>query len=50
MTAYEMAKEYYPRLWPKARIDALHRAGKLTDEEYYGIIGTEDTAGEEAGT
>ena len=41
MTVFEMAKKYYPRLWNKKRIDALHDAGKLTDEEYADILGTE---------
>ena len=43
MTVFEMAKKYYPRLWSKKRIDALHDAGKLTDEEYAAILsaGTE---------
>lgn len=36
---YEMAKKYYPTYWDKARIDALHDAGKLTDAEYNDIIG-----------
>ena len=38
MTVFEMAKKYYPRLWSKKRIDALHDAGKLTDEEYAEIL------------
>ena len=38
MTVFEMAKKYYPRLWSKNRIDALHDAGKLTDEEYAEIL------------
>ena len=40
MTAkvYEMAKKYYPLLWDKKRIDALYKAGKLTEEEYKEII------------
>ena len=43
MTVFEMAKKYYPRMWNKNRIDALHDAGKLTDEEYEAILlsGTE---------
>ena len=44
MTVFEMAKKYYPRLWNKKRIDALHDAGKLTDEEYTEILSaTADT-------
>ena len=38
MNAFEMAKKYYPRLWNKERIDALYKAGKLTEEEYNSII------------
>ncbi len=33
MSVYEMAKQYYPRLWDKARIEALTAAGKLTAEQ-----------------
>lgn len=38
-SVYEEAKEYYPTYWSKARIDALHDAGKLTKAEYDDIIG-----------
>ena len=38
-TVYEMAKEYYPRLWGEDRIKALFDAGKLTEEEYKTILG-----------
>lgn len=38
MTAFEMAKKYYPRLWDIDRINALYKAGKLTEEEYNLII------------
>ena len=38
MSAFEMAKKYYPRLWNKERIDALYAAGKLTEKEYNSII------------
>ena len=38
MTIFEMAKKYYPRLWSKNRIDALHDAGKLTDDEHAEIL------------
>ncbi len=37
MTAFEMAKKYYPRLWPLERLDALLATGKLTQEEYQQI-------------
>ena len=38
MTAFELAQKYYPKLWNRSRIDALHDAGKLTDEEYAAIV------------
>lgn len=44
MTVFEMAKKYYPRLWSKKRIDALHDAGKLTDDEYAKILATDADA------
>ena len=33
MTVYELAKQYYPRLWDKSRLEALVEAGRLTQEE-----------------
>ena len=39
MIVYEMAKNYYPRLWSIDRIEALYKAGKLTEEEYKSLIG-----------
>ena len=33
MSVFDMAKKYYPRLWSKERIQALVKAGKLTEEE-----------------
>lgn len=33
MNVYEMAKQYYPRLWDKSRLEALVRAGRLTEQE-----------------
>ena len=39
MTVYEMAKNYYPRLWGKDRLAALVAAGKLTTEQYEEITG-----------
>lgn len=38
MSVYEMAKQYYPRLWNKARIDALVEAGKLTQQQASDIL------------
>ena len=39
-TAFEMAQEYYPRLWSFERIEALYKAGKITKDEYDSIINT----------
>lgn len=33
MSVLELAKQYYPRLWDKARIEALVAAGRLSREE-----------------
>lgn len=33
MTVYEMAKQYYPRLWDKPRLESLVSAGRLTQAE-----------------
>lgn len=38
MNVYELAKKYYPDLWSDARLVALMEAGKLTEEEYKGIV------------
>ena len=37
-TVFELAKQYFPKLWDKDRIDALYEAGKLTEEEYKEIV------------
>ncbi len=42
MNVYELAKKYYPALWPKERIEALVRAGKLTEEEAKEVTGEDD--------
>ena len=43
MTVYEMAKNYYPRLWDKSRLEALVEAGRLTKNEAEEIMrGKED--------
>lgn len=42
MTVYEMALQYYPRLWDKSRLDQLVAAGKLTQKEYDKIIEKND--------
>jgi len=33
MTVYELAVKYYPRLWGWGRIEALVKAGRLTQDE-----------------
>lgn len=38
MTAYEMAEQYYPRLWDRSRLEQLVAAGKLTQEEMDRIV------------
>ena len=42
MSVFEMAKQYYPRLWDESRIEALVEAGKLTQEEADEIIRSQD--------
>lgn len=37
-TVFEIAQEYYPRLWSADRIEALYKRGFLTEEEYKSII------------
>ncbi len=39
MSVYELAQNYYPRLWDKARLEALVAAGRLTENEYQKITG-----------
>ena len=34
MTPCEMAKRYYPRLWPLERLDRLLELGRLSQAEY----------------
>lgn len=38
MSVFELAKKYYPRLWDKARIQALVDAGRLNREEAEEIL------------
>lgn len=41
---YKMAKKYYDEgLWPQERLLALVEKGKLTEEEYDEIVGTDGT-------
>jgi len=32
MSVYEMAEKYYPRLWSRERMEALVKAGRLSEE------------------
>ena len=45
MSVFEMAKQYYPRLWGRERIEALVTAGRLSREEADAIL----TPGQEEG-
>ena len=40
MSVVELARKYYPRLWDKARLEALAAAGRLT--EVREIVGEEE--------
>ncbi|MBD5162169.1 MAG: XkdX family protein [Oscillibacter sp.] len=41
MSVFEMARQYYPRLWDRARLETLVKAGRLTEEEFREIVGEE---------
>lgn len=41
-TVFEMAKQYYPRLWDKSRLEALVEAGRLTVQDRDKIIKERD--------
>lgn len=38
-TTYELAQKYYPRLWDKSRLEALVKAGRLTEAELAKLTG-----------
>lgn len=42
MSAFELAKKYYPRLWSKSRLEALVEAGRLTAEELSKVLNNEE--------
>jgi len=42
VSVYELAKKYYPRLWDRARLEALAAAGRLTEAEVREIVGEEE--------
>lgn len=41
MSVYELAQKYYPRLWDLERLEALLAAGRLSQEEFDQLVGTE---------
>ncbi len=41
MSVYELAQKYYPRLWDRERLKALLAAGRLSQEEFDRLVGTE---------
>lgn len=43
MSVLELAKQYYPRLWDKARIEALVAAGRLTEDEAKEVYSNADS-------
>ena len=42
MTVFEMAEQYYPRLWSRQRIEQLRDAGRLSEEEAAQILKEEE--------
>lgn len=50
LSVKEMAQLYYPRLWDKARLEALVAAGRLTEAEYLELTGGREVAVQEAET
>lgn len=44
MTVKELAETYYPRMWDKARLDALVAAGRLSREDADNIINGAESA------
>lgn len=42
MSVFDMAKKYYPRLWSKERIQALVKAGKLSEAEAGEVLREEE--------
>lgn len=41
MSVYELAQKYYPRLWDRERLEALLAAGRLSQEEFDRLVGSE---------
>ena len=42
MNVEDLARNYYPRLWDKSRIEALVEAGRLTREQADDIMKEKD--------
>ena len=42
MSVAELARKYYPRLWDRARLEALVAAGRLTEADVREIVGEEE--------
>ena len=42
MSVFDMAKNYYPRLWDRSRIEDLVEAGRLTEQEAAEIMREKD--------
>lgn len=42
MSVFELAKQYYPRLWDKSRLDALVEAGRLSEQERDEIVNSDN--------
>lgn len=38
MDVFELAKQYYPRLWSREQLEALVAAEKLTEAQYEELI------------
>lgn len=41
MSVYELAQKYYPRLWDRARLEALLAAERLSQEEVDSLVEAE---------
>lgn len=39
---YNMAKRNYPTLWNRDMVDNFHNIGRLTDDEYYDVVGVDN--------
>ena len=42
MSAFELVKKYYPRLWSKSRLEAVVEAGRLTAEKLSKVLNNEE--------